>query len=190
MSERFARTGAGVAVAALVLAGCADRLPPPAVAPSPSAAARRDLGPLIALGWTADRVGAGGDRVQPDGLVDYAFRVRISGPVRALVLVSSDTRGLPCCGDVWDTLRAPFVFPDGWGLPNVPAAATWSIAVEDGASRLLNPEVTLPETLFRDEHVTIFAPDPPRARFVPGRTLTLLVVRPDGTLDRTTTTLL
>ncbi len=181
------------ALAALVVgctAGCAERLPAPTVAAPTPSATKRELGPLVALGWIADRVGPTGDRLQPDGVADFAFRVRVSGPVKALFVVSSDTRGVPCCGDVWDTVLPPFVFPKAWGLPHAQAGSTWAIAVYGSDARLLNPGVTLPETTFLDEVVTIFVPDPPRIALTPGRTLTLLALRPDGTFDRATTTLL
>ena len=170
---------------------CASPLPPPApaparVAPGPPA---RDVGPLVALGFVEDRVGSNNAAVAPDGEVDFALRVRLSGDVRALVLYASDATGAPQGGEIWDTVTAPEKFPEAWHMP-APAHESWAIAVVDSKQTLLNPKVVLEKKTFDHELVTIFAADPGRVRFASGRTYTLLVVRKDGKTDRATTTVL
>jgi hypothetical protein len=171
----------------LTLVGCATRLPPPE---KPAPAPHADLGPLVALGVIADRVALKDHPVQPDGDPDFAFRVRLSGDVEALVLMSSDPSGKFRGMEVWDTLTAPTEFPKDWNLPFPKADYTAALAVYDASNTLINPATTLARTRFSDETVTVFAEDQHHQRFVPGRTYTLLVVRPGGRVDRATTTLL
>lgn len=160
--------------------------PPPKVTPGPPA---RDVGPLVPLGYLEDHVGTINAPVAPDGELDYALRVRLSGDVRALVLYASDPTGAPHGGEVWDTMTAPETFPSAWNMP-APAHDSWALAVLDEKRNLLNPEVVLEHRTFDDEVVTIFAADPTHVHFVSGRTYSLLVVRNDGKTDRATTTLL
>jgi hypothetical protein len=172
-------------------ASCAKPVTPPApipakVAPGPPA---RDVGPLVALGYIEDRVGSHDSQVVPDGDVDFALRVRISGDVRALVLYGSDPTGVPHGGEVWDTMTAPDKFPEAWHMLAL-AQDSWALAVFDSKNALLNPHVVLDRKSFDNETVTIFVSDPGRGRFVSGRTYTLLVVRNDGKTDRATTTVL
>lgn len=175
-------------VAVLALA-CA-KPPKPAPPPKPVGPPRREVGPLVALGFTADRVGHGDAPVQPDGDPDYTFRVRISGDVRAFVLFASDATGVAHGDEVWDTMTAPEKFPVAWHLPYTDAKLSWALAVIDSKGALLNPSVTLPETTFADETLLLHAGDAGHSRFVAGRTYTLFVVRTDGSVDRATTTIL
>jgi hypothetical protein len=175
------------ALVPLVLIGCVTPLPPPEKASPP---AHADLGPLVPLGVLADRVALKDHPVQPDGDPDFAFRVRVSGDVEALLLMSSDPAGKFRGLELWDTLTAPTEFPKAWQLPWAKADFTAALAVYDASGKLLNPATTLARTRFDDETLTLFAEDPSHTRFVPGRTYTLMVVRPGGRIDRATTTLL
>jgi hypothetical protein len=153
-------------------------------------APKRYLGPLVPIGLGADHVSAGDAPVKGDGDPDYEFRVRISGEVRALILHGSDGNGEPVGGEIWDTLTAPERFPPSWRLPVAEARHSWALAVFDQKETLLNPRVTLERNVFVDETITLFAGDLGHGRFVSGRTYTLLVIRPDGSRDRATTTIL
>lgn len=175
------------ALVPILVFGCVTPLPPPQKASPP---AHADLGPLVPLGVLADRVAQKDHPVQPDGDPDFAFRVRVSGDVEALVLMSSDPAGKFRGMEVWDTLTAPTEFPKDWQLPWAKADYTAALAVYDASGTLLNPATTLTRTRFADETLTIYAEDRSHVRFVPGRTYTLMVVRPGGRVDRATTTLL
>jgi hypothetical protein len=181
-----------VALVALVaLPGCPSPLPPPPkpVAVKPAGAPRRELGPLVAVGFGADRVGHDNATLAGDGDPDFELRVRVSGDVKALVLHSSDTAGNPVGGEIWDTLpKGPM--PPAWRLPVPETWWTWALGVYDAQGKLLNPEVTLPATTFDDATLTLVVGDTGRVRFVAGRTYTLIVQRTDGTVERTTTTIL
>lgn len=148
----------------------------------------REVGPLMALGVQADRVSTGESAVKPDGANDLAFRVRLSGDVVALFLTSSDPKGVPWGSHRWDTV------PAGQKVPEKMAAllgyhqGAWSIAAYDGADHALNPEVAFPPGLvLHDEMVTLYVADP--GGLHSGYTITLLVLRSDGSLDRATTSL-
>jgi len=172
------------------LCGCPPPLRPPTkTTPNTAATAKRDLGPLVAVGFGADVVGFDDVTMKPDGAADFVLRVRISGDVKALVLHSSDPAGRPVGAEIWDTLTPPDQFPPEWHLPGN-TGGSHALAVLDAAGKLLNPELRLPPTVFADATLTISAGDTARVRFVPGRTYTLIVQRNDGSVDRTTTTLL
>lgn len=173
----------------LSLVSC-PKPPKPAAPVKAEGPPRRDVGPLVAMGFTEDRVRPGDASLEPDGDLDFAFRVRISGDVRALVLFGSDHAGKPHGGEVWDTMVGPEKYPAAWHLPYPDARDTWALAIVDGGGKVLNPTVTLPKSTFADETLTLFAADLGHVRFVSGRTYTLFVVRSDGGVDRATTTIL
>lgn len=176
-------------VAVLALA-CAKPPKPATPPPKPVGPPRREVGPLVAVGLSEDHVGHGDSPVQPDGDFDYAFRVRVAGDVRALVLFASDATGVAHGDEVWDTMTAPEKFPLAWHLPYSDAKLSWALGVVDSKGTLLNPAVTLPKSTFSDETLTLYAGDAGHSRFVAGRTYTLFVVRTDGSVDRATTTIL
>lgn len=175
---------------ALVFVGCAPLPPPPKPVAKPTAGPpKRDLGPLVAIGFTADRVGHDNADLKPDGDVDFELRVRVSGDVKALLLHSSDAAGKPLGGEIWDTLRSGKIPPE-WHLATSEAAWTWAIGVYDDHDKALNPDLELSPTTLNDVTLRLFVGDPGRQRFVTGRTYTLVVQRSDGSVDRTTTTIL
>ncbi|MBI2392426.1 MAG: hypothetical protein HYV09_22770 [Deltaproteobacteria bacterium] len=178
------------AVLLVAALGACPRPPPPPAPPKPSGPPKRDVGPLLPLGWLDDRVGAGDAATRPDGEKDYALRVRLSGDVRALVLYASDATGESHGAEVWDTLTGSDRIPPSWHLPYADGKVTWALAVFDSSDKPLNAAVRLDRTTFADETVTLYAADTGRVRFVTGRTYTLLVQRSDGTVDRSTTTIL
>jgi hypothetical protein len=177
---------------ALLLVGCAPPLSPPTktVPQSGATTTKRDLGPLVAVGWGADVVGHDNVTMKPDGAPDFTLRVRISGDVKALVLHSSDTAGNPVGGELWTTMTGPDVFPTEWHLPAREARFVWALAVFGADGKLLNPAVKLEPTTFPETTLTLCAGDTGRTRFVSGRTYTLIVQRSDGSVDRATTTIL
>ena len=173
----------------LLAVGCAKPpkpAPPPVVVGPP----KRDVGPLVAIGFAEDRVGHGDSPIKPDGDLDFAFRVRVSGDVTALVLFASNSAGESHGDEVWDTMTTPEKFPASWHLPYADARLSWALAVVDSKGALLNPSVALPKTTFADETLVIHAGDAGHTRFVTGRTYTLFVVRSDNSVDRATTTIL
>lgn len=176
---------------ALLFVGCAPPLPPPQkpIAKPAAGPPKRDLGPLVAVGFTADRVGHGNVDLGPDGDVDFELRVRVSGDVKSLVLHSSDAAGKPIGGEVWDTLKNGR-YPEDWHLPFAESAWSWAIAVFDDHDKPLNPDLELPASTLDDVTLRLFVGDTGRQRFVTGRTYTLIVQRSDGSVDRTTTTIL
>lgn len=181
-----------LALLALLLVGCAPPLRPPPK-PEPKVVVgppKRDLGPLVAVGFGADVIGHDGVTMKPDGDPDFVFRVRVSGDVKAFVLHSSDTVGNPVGGEIWDTLTTPDKFPEEWHLPLTETASTWALAAFDASGKLLNPDVRLAPTTLDDVTLTLCAGDTGRVRFAAGRTYTLIVQRTDGTVDRATTTIL
>jgi hypothetical protein len=173
---------------ALLLA-CA-KPPPPAPPPKVVGPPKRDVGPLIPVGWTTDRIGCVDAPIAPDGDTDFMFRVRVSGDARAFVLFGSDATGASHGGEVWDTIKGPEKYPASWHMPYPDARHTWAIAVFDSKGTALNPNVTMPTTTFDGEELTLVVGDLGHARFVNGRTYTLFVVRSDGTVNRATTTIL
>lgn len=188
---RLAAYGLCGALVASPPLGCSAPLPPP-IKPTPAKVAgppKRELGPLVAVGFGADRVGHDNATLAPDGDPDFEFRVRISGDVKALVLHSSDTAGNPVGGEIWDTLPAGRMPPE-WRLPTPEAFWTWALAVYDDKGKLQNPAVSLPPTTFDGATLTLVVGDTGKVRFVTGRTYTLLVQRNDGSVERTTTTIL
>jgi len=184
-------------LAAVVVACALACTKPPVAPPAPTqpvadadatAPARRDLGPFVAVGPSADRVPRGDGPVKPDGTKDFAFRVRVAGEVAAIVVMSSDIKGNPVGGEVWDTYRGETKLPEKVAkqLKYDTGKWTWTLGVFDASDRLVNPEGELPQgTSFHDETLTIYLGD--GGFFTSGYTVTIMVVRPDGTIDRATT---
>lgn len=173
-------------------AACAPPPSAPLVAARPAESAgvvRRELGPLISQGYSADRASWIDAPVQGDGRPDYAFRVRVSGDVVAMSLASSDAHGTPVSVEVWDTFVGEAPIPASLGEQHKLGGETIQLGVTDAAGTLLNPAGTLPPHRFDDETLTIYAPDA-FGLFRSGRVFTLLVVRPDGAVDRSTVVIL
>jgi hypothetical protein len=184
----------GAAVIAIAAGFACKRasLPAPVARPLPSASAagprHEDVGPLVRLGFTEDRLSPNDAPLVPDGARDYAFRVRLAGEVAALALIASDAHGNPSTAEQWDTIVGDTPIPAVLHVPFKLGAETASLAVVDAGGTLLNPSVTMPLRVFHDELVTIYAADP-WGFFREGRAFTLLVLRPDGRVDRSTVVL-
>jgi hypothetical protein len=181
---------------AALLASCAGapaKPTPPATAPAPSTSAVAEpapyVGVLVRAPHDRDVVSPIDRPVRPDGNPDFAFRVRLSGRVRALYLLWTDGEGRAVDHDEWDTVTRTTTIPKAIGSPFVVGSQTFALAVVDARGVVLNPDGDLPETTFHDEIVTIYACDSPVPQFLPGRAFTLWVERPGGAFDRTTTVL-
>lgn len=137
------------------------------------------------LGYIGDRVAAIDAPIHPDGITDFAFRVRISGDVVAMALIGSDGHGNPVGAIEWDTYAGATPIPKALGVPFQKGVDTAELGVFDASGKLLNPEATLAPRTFHDEFVTLYAADV-WGYFHEGRAFALLVVRPDGRVDKST----
>jgi len=169
------------------LAGCPQKPPAPvapiAATPTDSAAPRPpELGPLVALGRIADRAAARSGPPGPDGDPDVVFEVRIVGPVVTLALSDSDPGGKVQGNAVWSTALGDTPIGTLFGVPRPLGRDTWTIAVTREGT-LLNPDGVLPKGLVLDGKVRLHIADPGKG-FGNGKTVVLLVQRPDGTIDR------
>jgi hypothetical protein len=180
-------------IVSLVLACCACSARPPApqvVEPDRSAdAATEEVGPLVWVGLTNDRLQVEGEPLRPDGRPDYAFMVRLSGPIVSLTFTLSDSHGKRVGESVWDTIKGDTPIPASLGMPERMkiGAHTANLAVYDESGRLLDPDSSLPpNTVFDGNWYTLVLPDWGTEFSVEGRSFTLLVLRPDGRVDRTT----
>jgi hypothetical protein len=170
---------------------CSARPPAPQIVePERSSdAGAGDVGPLIWLGLTNDRLQVEGEPLHPDGRPDYAFTVRLSGPVVSLTFTLSDTHGKRVGESVWDTISGNTPIPASLDLPERMKIGlhTANLAVYDHQGTLLNPNGSLPpNTTFDGDWCTLVLPDWGTEFSVEGRAFTLLVLRPDGRVDRTT----
>ncbi len=177
------------ALAALVLLGaCTQRPPAPPAPPTPSADASSkgpvpEVGPLVALGRVADRAAASSGPPGPDGDPDVVFGVRVSGPVAAFAISDSDVGGKVVGNAVWSTLLGDAPVGKLFSVPRVLGKDTWTIAVvRNGA--LQNPEGPLPKGTVYDRADLVLHIADPGGGFANGHTVVLLVLRPDGTVDR------
>lgn len=172
-------------VTVVVLAGCPQKpLAPTAPATTASSGAPRapEVGPLVALGRIADRAAARSGPPAPDGDPDVVFEVRIVGPVVALALSDSDAGGKVQGNAVWSTALGDTPIGTIFDVPRPLGRDTWTIAVtRDGA--LLNPDGVLPKGLVLDGLVRLHIADPGKG-FGNGKTVVLLVQRPNGAIDR------
>ena len=173
-------------VTLVVLTGCPQKPPAPtapATAASSSDAPRApELGHLVALGRIADRAAARSGPPAPDGDPDVVFEVRIVGPVVALALSDSDPGGKVQGNAVWSTALGDTPIRTIFGVPRPLGRDTWTLAVNrDGT--LLNPDGVLPKGLVLDGTVRLHIADPGKG-FGNGKTVVLLVQRPNGTIDR------
>ena len=181
--------------ASLVIAMCAcsARPPAPQLAESDTYAdgGVPDLGALVWLGATDDRVQVDDGPIHPDGRRDYAFAVRLSGPVVSLTLTLSDLHGRRVGSSVWDTITGTTVIPSSLDVPMKLGRETAQLAIYDGGGHLLDPQGSLPaNTVFDGSRITVVAPDWGSEFHDPGRAFTLVVLRPDGHVDRTTAVIL
>jgi hypothetical protein len=180
-----------IAAALLACASCSARPPAPPVVEQNSGADAGvgEVGPLVWLGLTGDRLQVEGEPLHPDGRADYAFTVRLSGPVVSLTFTLSDIRGKRVGESVWDTISGDTPIPASLDLPPRMkiGAHTANLAVLDASGRLLNPNGSLPpNTVLDGGWYTLVLPDWGNEFRDEGRAFTLLVLRPDGRVDRTT----
>lgn len=182
------RAALGIVLAAT---GCA-KLPPPTRPPTHVAvvgepAAKGEVGPLVRVGFRDDALGPEDGPVRKDGQPDFAFRVRLSGTVSALALINSDPQGHLAAPEIWDTIIGPTPYPKALGLPFRTGGETASLALVDAEGTLLNEAGSLSAHVFdgAGEIVTIYVADPWN-NLREGRAFTLLVLRPDGVVDRST----
>ena len=168
---------------------CSARPPPPTITEAPSGGdgGASEVGPLVWLGPCDDRISPADGPVHPDGIRDFAFDVRISGPVIGLALHSSDLAGRPVGGEIWDTFTGP-TYPKALGLPYAHGSDTAEMAVY-AHGVLLDPNGVLPATTFDGSQTTIVVADT-WGNFRSGRAFALLVLRPGGVVDRTTVVIL
>jgi hypothetical protein len=157
--------------------------------PLPPVEASETVGPLVPVGWIDDRVPHAPTPPRPDGDVDFSFRVRIGGPVVALMLSAANGEGDPTYGRCWDTLdgrRRSWLGAGSWCAD---AAVTWTLALIDDTGTVVNVDTELaPGTRLAGEYLISVA-DPGRRFMRGGAVYTLLVERPSGRIDRTTATL-
>jgi hypothetical protein len=182
-------------VTLVTLGACASPPPAPKAPPPANADAGPDaepapyVGTLVRLPRDADRVSLIDHPLRPDGVPDFGLRVRLSGRVRALYVVWSDGAGRTVDRVQWDTCTHG-ACPKEMGSNFPTCDQTAAIAVVDARGVLLNPDVELPETTFRDEDVSLYLADPAQRYFTSGRAITLWVELASGRLERTTTALL
>jgi hypothetical protein len=89
--------------------------------------------------------------VAPDGYLDGAFQLTVTGPLSALVLVTTDASGATCCGQQWDTVVGAGQFPPELNSPATQGSGTWAlVAYENGA--LLNSSSGSLQTIASGTH--------------------------------------
>lgn len=184
------RTASALVFAALsigpVVAGCTRKPAAPVATPPPAGSAsaekKPELGPLVALGRIADRAAARSGPPAPDGDPDVVFEVRIVGPVVALAISDSDAGGKVQGDAVWSTALGDTPIGKIFSVPRSLGRDTWTVAVTRGEA-LLNPDGVLPTGFTLDGPVRLHIADP-GGGFRNGKTVVLLVLRPDGTIDR------
>lgn len=176
-----------IGVVALVACAfaCSARQPMPVVETLSGGGETPELGPLACTGSFDDRISADDALIAPDGLRDVAFHVRIRGTFVALALVSSDLHGRVVGNEVWDTVVGDTPMPSALGLPFKIGRETAGMALYDTTDRLINPRVTLEPRAFDGSLVTIVVPDP-WGFLRDGRTFTLLGLRADGKVEKST----
>jgi hypothetical protein len=184
------RTGIVAAAVVLACSACSARPPAPQVVePDPARdAGTGEVGPLVWLGVTTDRLQFVGNPLHPDGHPDFACTARLSGPVVSLTIMLSDTRGKRVGASIWDTNVGDTPIPAVLDVPMKLGAQTANLGVYDPSGTLLNPDGALPPNSFFDGGwYTFVLPDWGGDDFtIEGRAFTLLVLRPDGRVDRTT----
>jgi hypothetical protein len=84
---------------------------------------------LTAIGIDGDHVSRGDLGLSPDGEPDGEFRLTSNMPLDALILVTVDEGGNPCCGQQWDTLTNNDPIPQSLGFSFTIGASTWVLGV-------------------------------------------------------------
>lgn len=93
----------------------------------------RDLKLLLTPnGFGSDRVSPGA--LAPDGEPDGSFQLTARGSFDALIVVTTDQRGSPCCGQQWDTLGGDESIPSNFEFSR--GSQTWVIGVFSGDTNL------------------------------------------------------
>jgi len=89
--------------------------------------------------------------VAPDGVLDGAFQMTVTGPLSALILVTTDASGTTCCGQQWDTIVGAGQFPPELVSPATQGSGTWALVVyENGV--LLNSSTGSLQTIASGTH--------------------------------------
>ena len=134
----------------------------------------------VARDTSIDRVGRGAEPF-PDGSPDGVFDTIVPGPVSALVLVTVDTAGRTCCGQVWDTLAGATPIPPAIGSSFSTGAETWALGVDvDGLPASAMDGSLLP---IGDGCHTLRIYGADSGFFTPGQPYRLWLVRPDGSVS-------
>lgn len=173
------------ALPSLLLMACTQRPPAPPAPPATVASKEpvSELGPLVALGRVADRAAATSGPPAPDGDPDVVLRARVSGPVVAFAISDSDAGGKVVGDAVWSTLLGDAPVGKLFSVPRVLGKDTWTVAVtRDGV--LQNPNGPLPKSTVYDRAELTFHIADPGGGFSHGHTVVLLVLRPNGAVDR------
>ena len=90
-----------------------------------------DAGQLVltAIQIDGDHVSRGDLGLSPDGEPDGELTLTSGMPLDALILVTTDESGDPCCGQQWDTLTNGDPIPQTMGFGFTVGASTWVLGV-------------------------------------------------------------
>lgn len=148
----------------------------------------RKPGVLRWLGIMEDRVGSGDSSIEPDREPDGVFELTIEGPVKDLVLMTSDSNGKPCCDQQWDTLTAGMSAPKGTLFSD--PKQTWVLGVWVPEQRDKNQKGVMnepdgsikPGKDMKWDFVRLHVAD--TGYFHKGQNFVLHVIRPSGETER------
>ena len=94
--------------------------------------------------------------VAPDGALDGAFQLTVTGPLSALILVTTDASGTTCCGQQWDTIVGSGQFPPELKSYATQGSGTWALVVYESGV-LLNSSNGSLQTIASGTHkLTIY----------------------------------
>jgi hypothetical protein len=125
-----------------------------------------------------DRVGPDDGSLEPDGIRDLSFVVRVDGPVVAMFLVTVDEDGNPNGDFQADTLVGATESPTELGRK--PGRRTSGLGIVEGDRMLNAPDGSLGEVGPGPHRVVVYAASAPATR--PGTRLRVYVLRPDQSL--------
>jgi hypothetical protein len=129
---------------------------------------------------TLDRVSRADDGVKPDGALDGAFDVVVSGPLVSLVMVSADASGVTCCGQQWDTIVGSTPMPSAIGGSFAIGASTWVLGVYEAATMLNKTDGSLTPLGAGTHKLVVYGSN--SGVFVKGQHFRVMGQQPDGVL--------
>jgi von Willebrand factor type D domain len=103
-----------------------------------------------------DRVGPGDGRLEPDGVADAVFAVRLEGVIADVILTVCDASGTPT-GHHWDTIAGTRPIPPGYAFAS--GHQTWTLGVYADGIRLSNADGSISKVFDRPTSLDIHVQD-------------------------------